>query len=423
MDTLRFGGVDRTHNLPAATATTQSDTATVELGLPMFGGTRIVIDKSISGSQQAPPSTGSTTPRTVQQGVTFAVSGRLELFQANEVVGNAATPPGQFSNENPAASGTGGTFVASTVAGNTGFFTTSSAGVIKGGVGGAIGFVRVGGNATNFTVIAEDPTGQSIDRVSDFSVGGETNNVLLIAPAGANNVVFGKGMDTVEIRAHVINTLKANRGAINSNVAVDRQIGLVDIGGDVVNSRVLSGYVQNFNTVVRDVLGLSNSVFGGGTPTAPPLPDNAQPFGGMTVHVAGDITNSVFAASTQPFNGVFGGPNELVLPSGHINAKVEGSVNNAIATPDSPLNAFYAQKVKLNRAPVAPPAVPEPPYDHPSKTFLPGVHTANPSGFALGQSRTALKSAALHARASTPVVLHGTGTPRGPHASLRPKTS
>jgi hypothetical protein len=415
-DTLRFGGVDTTHNPITTTSTTQDTKTVVELGLPMYGGTRVIIDKSISSTQSAPPASGSTTNRTIQHQVEFAVSGRLQLFQANEIVGDAANPPGQFQNQNSAASGTGGTELVATLGGQTGFFTTTTSGVVKGAVGGQMGFVRVGGNATNFTTIVEDPTGQSTDHISNYYVGGETNNVMLIAPTGANTVVFGKGMDTVEIRAHVINTLKANRGAINSNVAVDRQIGLVDIGGAVVNTKVISGAVQNYSSIISTVIGQSSSVFVSSSPAAPPLPLNAQTDGGMTVHVAGDITNSVFAASTEPFNGVYGDPHELVLPTGHINAKVEGTTNNATATPSSPANAFYAQKVNLNKSPVAPAGVPEQPFAHRSHSFLPGVHSLVKPGATLEKSAvTTTRSAQPHAKLLTVKV--GKSTPKGPLAS------
>ena len=373
-DTLRFGGVDTTHNPVTPTSTSTSDNTEVELGLPMFGGTRVEIDKSISSTQQAPPASGSTTTTTIQHMVTFAVSGRLQLFQANEIDGDATNPPGQFTNENSAASGSGGTEVVSTLASVTPFFTTTTSGVVKGAVGGQIGFVQVGGNATNFTTLVEDPTGTGIAHISNFYVGGETNNVMLIAPDGANTLVFGKGMDTVEIRAHVINQLKANRGAIDSNVAVDRQIGLVDLGGPVVNTKVLSGYAQDYTGIINTVTGTSTSVFSSATPAAPPIPTDAQTAGKMTVHVGGDITNSIFAASTAPdTSGAYGSPGELLLPTGQISAKVEGTIDNATATPDSPSTAFYAQKVALNASPVAPAGVAEEPYAHYSHSFLPGV--------------------------------------------------
>jgi hypothetical protein len=411
VNTLRFGGVDTTHNaVPlTSTSTNASDTTFVELGLPMFGGTRVVIDQSISSSQQKPSATVGAAATTVQHAVTFAVSGRLQLFQANSIVGDAAHPPGQFGDHNSAASEIGGTTVVSTLAGTTPFFETSSSGLIKGAVGGAIGFVRVGGNATNFTTIVEDPTGQSTDHISNYYVGGETNNVLVVAPSGINTVAFGKGMDTTDILTHVINTLKANRGAINSNVYVDRQISLVDIGGPVTGTNVLSGYAQNFTSIINTVTGQSTSIFSTGTPAPPPKPTGAQTSGGMTVHVAGDITNSVFAASTQPYNNVFGDPNSLVLPTGHINAKVEGTINNATATPSSPTNAFYAQKVNLNKSPVAPARVPELPFAHPSTNpFLPGIHSLNPPTSTGHQTKKTTVTA-------------GRSTPKGPKSTATKK--
>ena len=99
-----------------------------------------------------------------------------------------------------------------------------------------IGTVRVGGNATNFTTLVYDTTGTDGARINNFSVGGETNNVLVVAPNGMQNAAFGAGMDTTDILTNVINTLQANRGAINSNVFVDRTISQVRLGGDVVNS-------------------------------------------------------------------------------------------------------------------------------------------------------------------------------------------
>ena len=48
-------------------------------------------------------------------------------------------------------------------------------------------------------------------------------------------------MDTVDILTHVINTLTANRGALNSEVFSDRTISKVTFGGDVQNTNVISG--------------------------------------------------------------------------------------------------------------------------------------------------------------------------------------
>ena len=53
----------------------------------------------------------------------------------------------------------------------------------------------------------------------------------------------------------------------------------------------------------------------------------------MNVLVAGDVTDSIFAASVQPFDGEFGTADDLLLPQGQITAKVEGMIDNTAATP------------------------------------------------------------------------------------------
>ena len=419
VDTLRFGGVDTTFNRPAASATTASDNDTVVLGLPPYGGSRILINKSVSSTQSFTSTpTGATTPTTstIQHGVRFAVSGRLNLFQANEIDGDAVNPPGQFvdTTANPTATReSGGTTLFAGTAGTPPFFPDST---FKGGVTGQIADVRIGGNATNFTTLVNDGTASGGDKISNFSIGGETDNVLLVAPTGSRNVVFGKGMDTVQIASHVIDTLKANRGALNSTVQVDRKISRIDFGGDVVNTKVLAGYQQNFNSILTTVIG-SNPA----SPPAPiPPPIAAQPDGGMTVHVAGDVTNSVFAASTEPVKKVFGDPNELLVTAGHIKAKVEGKIDNAKATPSSPTQAFYAQHVELLSGPVVPPSVPEAPYVHNSgPTHLPGVPSIRLRPTA-GIVQTSPKAAAaIHAQAATTTTTHVTAATKG-HATAAP---
>ena len=100
--------------------------------------------------------------------------------------------------------------------------------------------MRVGGAATNFTTfVTEDPLdvaaseGQLDAKISNFYIGGQTNNVLLLAPSGARNISFGLGMDNVTINSLAISSLTANRDATNSNVTVSRSIGNLVIGGDV----------------------------------------------------------------------------------------------------------------------------------------------------------------------------------------------
>jgi hypothetical protein len=332
--TLRLGGVDATLNADQTNGTNASNpnTAVINLGLPRTTGTSIILDQSISGTRSVTPS-GSTTPTTVQDGVLFNVLGRLNLFQANQVLGNAASAPSGFQ-------GGGGTLVVSSPTDASGTTT------------GQIGFVHIGGDATNFSV-------QTNDKVSEFFIGGETNNIFLLAPAGSRNIHFGKGMDNVTIDTHTFENLQANRGALNSNVTVDRSAGRVVLGGDAVNTRILSGYHQPLLTDFTNQ-------------SAPTTPPNAQDGGGFTVLVAGDVTNSVFAASVQPLNNTFGTPNDLKLPSGHIVAKVQGTIDNSTATPASPTTAFYAQVVDLTRGPVIPPVVSEAPF--PRQVFHKGQH-------------------------------------------------
>jgi len=384
VNTIQFGGVDTTVgrvNPPSSTA--QSDDAAVTLGLPQFGGTRIIIDRSVSSSETIPPSGTATAPTIIQHAVTFNVSGRLNLFQANSIEGDAAIPPGQFSNQNPSATGFGGTWVISGTSGTAPFLTNPQ---LSGAVTGQIGNVRVGGNATNFSTLVFDATGSGNAKIANYSIGGETSNVLLVAPNGSRNVVFGRGMDTVDILSHVINTLNANRGALNSQVFVDRPISKVLIGGDVVNTTVLSGYQQSYSQIINNVTGQGaiNTFNPTPQPSPAPTPLNAQAGGGMSVLVAGDITDSIFAASVQPFvttnsDGTpsiqFGTPQDLVLPLGHIDAKVEGVINNSKATPSTPAQAFFAKQLKISVGPVIPPNTPEPPFTgRQPYPFTPGFH-------------------------------------------------
>ncbi|MBV8268398.1 MAG: hypothetical protein JO252_18885, partial [Planctomycetaceae bacterium] len=415
VDTLRFGGVDTTHDqvIPPASTSATFDNYAVALGLPLYGGTRIIIDKSVSSIV---PLSGSTTP-TYQHAVTFNVSGRLDLFQANSIQGDATTPPGQFSRNNPSATGFGGTWVFSGTTGTVPFLETTPTPPfqnfvqnLQGAVTGAIGNVRIGGNATNFTTIVNDATGSGNARIANFSIGGETDNVLLLAPNGSRNISFGLGMDKVDILTNVINTLQANRGALSSRVLVGRPISKVTLGGDVVNTDVETGLQQNFPSIFQTITGTSSTSTTPVAPAPPPDPINAQVGGGMTVLVAGDVTNSVFTASVQPliltgstsamtgFSKRIFGTQDVNLPTGHILAKVEGTisntpgavVNSATTTTTNPITnisttttfqtinnspsnispirqAFFAADLHGKQGPVIPPNVPEQPYPPPAR--------------------------------------------------------
>ena len=121
------------------------------------------------------------------------------------------------------------------------------------------------------------------------------------------------------INTHFVEHLEANRGAQSSSITADRGLGRLRFGGDVANSTFLSGYPQNLASAIS-----SQSVI--------PNP-SAQSGGFMNVLVAGDVTDSVFAASVEPSDGEFGTPDDLLLPQGQITAKVEGIIDNTVATP------------------------------------------------------------------------------------------
>ena len=142
----------------------------------------------------------------------------------------------------------------------------------------------------------------------------------------------------------------------------------------------------------------------------------------MLVHVAGDVKNSVFAASVQPVNNVFGAAGQLVLPDGHIKGKIEGTIDNSTATPAAPKQAFYAESVQSFAGPIAPPNVPQAPY--PGGQFTRPYPGLTPLGKP-AQTKTTTTKSAVHdtslsktVHATTTV---GKTTPKGPHAAAKTK--
>ncbi len=416
IQTLRFGGVDTTYTTYGGTPldqTGQNNEFVINLGPPVVGGTSIILNKVITDA--SPPGTASST--TVNQdSVTFVVNGRISLFQANEIDGSTATGtssgtsytlvPTQFTapTTQPQSSFLpGGTYLVSDVGGGV---TT-----------GQIGYVRIGGNATNFTAMALDTdlfTPPSVDpvtgpQVSNFFIGGQTDNVILVAPAGSRDVYFGQGMDSTYINTEFIQNLQANRGAVSSAVTVKRAIGNMVMGGDVINSFIQSGYNQILsgvaNSPVTSIQGVTIAAAGVFNGQAPPTIVNRitnavynqstfSPLahGGGQIHgrIAGNVTNSVISVSVDPnpsgidnpgqFQNLtsktfpFGSPNNIVLPRGVLSLKVEGAVNNTgLQQGNSPLvdpnvapnAAFFAAKVSVTKLPVIPPNVPEAPYKSP----------------------------------------------------------
>jgi hypothetical protein len=332
--TLDFGGVDTTFAPASATSTLstngQNNQITVSIGIPQFDGVRIIMNKSVTNS--VPPATTGGTA--FQNGVTFNVEGRLGLFQANEIDGSSTNAPAPFASA-------GGTTI------NVQPDTPAA-------IAGPIGFVRVGTNATNFSIVTSD-------KIDTLFIGGETSNVNLLAEAGSRNLYFGKGMDTVTVETHTIERLFANRGAIDSNVTSDREIDNIEFGGDVVGTTILSGYAQNLATAFQSPSTLTTSS----------SPDAG---GQIRANIAGSVTNSVFASSVLAGTDGFGSSDDLKLPSGTINARIQGSINNSELTPDSPTTAFYGKAVKVVQGPVVPPTVAEAPFSgRLTPASLPGI--------------------------------------------------
>src|SRR5262249_51265098 len=156
------------------------------------------------------------------------------LFQANSINGDTSSGlvPSQFNGSATTSSNLspGGTYLIS----GGGTFGT-----------GQVGNVRIGGNATNFTTLVEEfaitaaPTEAALDaKISNFFIGGETNNVILMAPSGSRNVQFGLGMDNTTINSLAIQNLRVNRDATNSTITSERSIQNLNIGGNVENTNI-----------------------------------------------------------------------------------------------------------------------------------------------------------------------------------------
>jgi hypothetical protein len=394
---LRFGGVEATYTPPGGTPlnqTGQSNEFAINLGLPLVVGTSVIVN-NVTSTAQANSTSGSPA---FQDMVTFLVNGRLNLFQANSINGTTTSGlvPSQFSGTAVANTSLspGGTYV---IAGGGGFGT------------GQIGDVRVGGNATNFTTLSEEyaitttPVEGALDaKISNFFIGGESNNVIMIAPSGSRNVSFGLGMDNTTINSLAIQSLRVNRDATNSSVTVSRSIQNLNIGGNVENTNIQAGYEQSLFAASffpsSSPFTSGSGVFFGDTP--PTItnhvlsPDQqlleplAQNGGSISGRIAGNIVNSVISASVDPnpsglapsavdstgtfqakTNNVifpFGAPDNLYLPRGEINLKFEGTVDNSRSPLVETNSAFFARTVHIKKGPVIPPSVPYQPYVAPT---------------------------------------------------------
>ena len=236
VNSLRFGGVDATKSFTTNASSSptqdgQNDEFLVNLGLPIVIGTSIVVDKVVSASQ-AGTTSGTTTNPATQKSVVFNVAGRINLFEANEIDGSTTNAPALNSFA-------GGTIVSS--------FSDPASGIT-----GELGFVRIGGNATNLSVVTNN-------TLANLYIGGETNNVSILTPNGSRNFYFGKGFDTSSILTNSLENLYANRGMVNSTITSSRMIGDLMLGGDVINSTVLSGYQQGLTTATTGLNSVASS--------------------------------------------------------------------------------------------------------------------------------------------------------------------
>ena len=291
---------------------------------------------------------------------------------------------------------------------------------LQGAVTGAIGNVRIGGNATNFSTIVNDATGSGNARIANFSIGGETDNVLLLAPNGSRNISFGLGMDKVDILTNVINNLQANRGALNSRVLVDRTISKVTIGGDVVNTNVETGFSRTSPTSSRPSPVRPVRQQRPWRPRLPPDPINAQVGGGMTVLVAGDVTNSVFTASVQPLTqttpGASGSPSTTT--------RIFGTPRTSPCRPDTSSRKSKGRSTTpphQHSHPPRPPPTPTRPSTRRTCTSNKARHpperaraALSPAGQAGPRARLPHLGQMLMSSTISAATVHGASVPKGP---------
>jgi hypothetical protein len=312
--------------IPAPATNAFADKASIKLGLPSFLGTSIYVDKFVSDTKA-----GTTAAQPINDEIDIETIGRINAIQANEIGGNPDIAATGYL-------GGGGTIVRS-----SGEYLGQA---IQTNVVGAIGQVMVRNNATNFSV----QSGTSIRRLN---IGGETKNVFALGVNGIRYAQFGLGMDSVTIHAHTMSRLEMARGAVGSEVKTTRQMGYFRSGGDVINSTILAGINQNLQSEFRQQTASTDTL--------------ADLGGAINAQIAGNVIDSIFAASYEPSNGSYDSPNAMALGGGKIDAKIEGTIDNSGVTPDAPNVAFYAFKTNVNRGPVAPPYVPSTPAETPAK--------------------------------------------------------
>lgn len=413
VNSLRFGGVDTTKFFGTDATMSpaqdnQNDEFLVQLGIPYAVGTSIVVNDVISNTEPGVTASGSTTPgAATQKSVVFQVGGRINLFQANSIQGNT-------TNAADADGFTGGTIVSSVSDQST-------------AITGELGFVRIGGNATNFSVVTNN-------TLSNLYIGGETNNVAILTPNGSRNLYFGKGLDTTTILTHSLENLYANRDALSSSITSERMIGDLNIGGNVSNTTVLSGYQAGLATIESSAQSNISQLSQATAPTAVTITTPvAQANGQITAFIAGNVTNSVFAASVLPLSQTtatslttatqdFGNTGDALLPLGRVTARVEGSIDNSTATPNMPKTAFYAKTVSLTHAVVVPPRVVEPPLPAPTTPItLPGIPVVFPASASTKSTTKNVVTATTGSGSGSSNVKVGITSTTNPNPNATPK--
>ena len=263
----------------------------------------------------------------------FEVAGRIDLFEANEIDGNTTYAPASQSF-------TGGTILGS-------FADPLS------GITGEIGFVRIGGNATNFSVTTNNT---DLERLTCTSAARPTTSTIS-PPAARVTSTSARVRRTSTILTHSIENLYANRDAnLNSTIVTTseppdrRQHGLRR--RCVQHDDPLRLQSRNLATAASTEVADAIPGRPAGPPTSPRRHHasdgpcrraTAQANGMITAFIAGNVTNSVFAASDstdladprrldQPESSA--SPATRSCPLGGSSRRVEGAIDNSTATPN-----------------------------------------------------------------------------------------
>jgi len=253
----------------------------------------------------------------------------------NEIDGSTTNAPAPFASN-------GGTLVS---------VQTATAA----GAAGPIGSVRVGTNATNFSVVTPDKINHVLRGRRNEQRQSSRRNWVAQPPISA------RGWTPSRSRPIRSSGSSQNRGAINSNVTSDRQIGNIEFGGDVVGTTILSGYNQSLASAV-------------GNPKHPDHPESrrGRPDQGeyrwKRDQLGLRLLGSRRFRRVRLVRRLEVAARDDQRPHSGFDQQLGGD------NPQSPTAAFFAQSLKLTKGPVVPPAIPEAPYSGPlTPASLPGI--------------------------------------------------